>query len=276
MARLVGAMAASHAPSIGAITDWGRSPSTRALRDGFDELHARITEARPDVIVLIYDDHVDNFFFNALPAFAIGVGESHAAADEGRGAPDLPPLPGAPAMAAFLARHLIEEGEFDLTVCHELAVDHGVLVPLRLLEWGTSVHVIPIVINGVEPPMPTARRCWRFGQALAAAIDAWPGSERVLLLGTGGLSHQLGGRDFGRIDEAFDRRFLEYLCDGPREAIAELTNEEINGAGNGANEIRNWIAVAGAVPNAPARLVYYEPLGITGTGIIVFDGVGEG
>src|SRR5215216_3614457 len=117
MARIVGAMAASHAPSLGAIADWEGTPSLRALRRGFDELHARIVEARPDALILIYDDHLDSFFLNAMPAFAIGVGESHRGADEGRGAPDLPPLPGAPEMAAFLAGHLIEHGSFDVTVC---------------------------------------------------------------------------------------------------------------------------------------------------------------
>lgn len=275
MAQIVGAMAASHAPSIGAITDWDSSPQVRALGDGFEALRRHIHDLRPDVLVLVYDDHVDNFFFDAFPTFSVGVGESYASADEGHGPADVPPLPGAPELSAFIARYLVEQGELDMNVCHELAVDHGVLVPLRLVRPEFDMRIIPIVINTVQPPMPTARRCWHLGRTLRAAIESWPGDERVALLATGGLSHQLGGDNFGWIAEDFDRRFLGLLTDGPREAIAELTNAEIDAAGNGTNEIRNWIAVAAAVPDALARVVYYEPLVITGTGILLYE-VGSG
>ena len=271
MARIVSAMVASHAPSIGTITDWNSSPQVRALGDGFEVLRRHIHELQPDVLVLVYDDHVDNFFFNAFPTFSIGIGESYPPADEGHGPADVPHLPGAPEMSAFIARHLVEQSEFDMNVCQELAVDHGVLVPMRLVRPEFDMRVIPLVINTVQRPCPTARRCWQLGRALAAAIAAWPGDERVALLATGGLAHQLGGERFGWIAEDFDRRFLGLLTDGPREAVGELTNDEIDAAGNGTNEIRNWIAVAGAVPHAPARVVYYEPLGITGTGIVLYE-----
>jgi protocatechuate 4,5-dioxygenase beta chain len=269
MARIVGAMSASHAPSI-ATLDRDGSPPIRALFRGFAAMRERIAALQPDALVVVYDDHVDNFFFNAFPTFAIGVGESFAPADEGRGAADVPPIPGRPKLAGAIARHLIEQGGFDLTICHELRADHGLFVPMNEVKE-QELPIVPIVINTVQEPFPTARRCWTLGRALAAAIEAAPGEDRIVIVGTGGLAHQLGGERFGWIAEEFDRRFLKLLTDGPREAVAEYTNDEIDAAGNGTNEIRNWIAVAGAVPVAPARVVYYEPLGITGTGILLYD-----
>jgi len=270
MARIVGAMSASHAPSIPAL-DRDGSPATRALFAGFARLRKHLLALRPDVLLVIYDDHVDNFFFNAFPTFSIGVGEAFEAADEGRGVADTPPITGRPVLATALARHLIEQGGFDLTICEELKVDHGVLVPVSELRESAALPIVPLVINTVQPPYPTARRCWALGRALAAAIEAAPGDDRVAVIATGGLAHQLGGERFGWIDEAFDRNFLKLLVEGPREAVAELSNEEIEAAGNGTNEIRNWIVCAAAVPTAPAELVYYEPLGITGTGILLYD-----
>ncbi|MHB8574565.1 MAG: DODA-type extradiol aromatic ring-opening family dioxygenase [Dehalococcoidia bacterium] len=270
MARIVGAMSASHAPSIPTL-DRDATPQTRGLFDGFTVLGEHLAALRPDALVMVYDDHVDNFFFNAFPTFSIGVGESFAPADEGRGAPNARPLPGHSALARAIAAHLVEEGGFDMTVCEELRADHGAFVPTIVIPGLRDVPIVPIVVNTVQEPMPSARRCWQLGQALAVALAAAPGDERVALIGTGGLAHQLGGPRFGWIAEEFDRRFLQLITSGPREALTELTNQEIAAAGNGTNEIRNWIVVAGAVPDAPARVIYYEPLGITGTGIVLYD-----
>ena len=272
MARLVGAFGFSHAPSIGA-NSRESSPQWRKVFEGFDELQRRMLVLEPDTLVVVYDDHLDNFFLNALPAFSIGVAPSYGVADEGYGRKELPPIAGHEALGWRLATTLIEGG-FDLVVCQELLFDHGVLVPLPLVG-GSDMRIVPIVVNTVQPPMPTARRCWQLGLALGEAIRAYPGEERVVVCGTGGLAHQLGGRRMSWIDTEFDHRFLRYLVDGPRAKVAEYTNDEIMAAGNGSNEIRNWIVAAGTFPEANGELVLYEAFGLTGIGLAQL-GVADG
>jgi len=265
VANLVGAFAFSHAPSIGS-HNRDSSPQWRTVFEGFDELQRRILALAPDTLVMVYDDHLDNYFLNALPTFSIGCASSYGTADEGYGPQDLLPVGGHEPLSWHLATTLIEGG-FDLTVCQELLFDHGVLVPLPLIG-GRDKRIVPIVVNTVQPPLPTARRCWQLGQALAAAIRAFPGGERVVVCGTGGLAHQLGGRKMAWIASEFDRRFLGYLTDGPRAKIAEYTSAEIMAAGNGTNEIRNWIVAAATFPDARGELIRYEAFGLTGVGMV--------
>lgn len=270
MGQLVAAIATSHAPSIGTVKDPDAHPQWRTIFAGFRVLRERLAAARPDVLIVVYDDHLDTFFYNAMPAYAIGVAAEFGHADEGYDRPERPPVCGHPALASWLAAEGLLAG-FDWTVAHELVVDHGVTIPLAQMRPENDLAVIPIVQNCAAPPLPTARRAWQLGAFLAEAIGRWPGPERIALIGTGGLSHQLGGPKMGWIAEEFDRQFLSWLVDGPRERVARLTNAEIAAQGNGTNEIRNWITVAGAVPTALATLVAYEPLLLTGTGMVVFN-----
>jgi protocatechuate 4,5-dioxygenase, beta chain len=276
MANLVGSFAFSHAPSIGR-NNRDSSPQWRAVFDGFDELQRRLLALEPDTLVVVYDDHLDNFFLDCLPTYAIGCAASYGVADEGYGRKDLPPVRGHEALSWHLATSLIEAG-FDLTVCQELLFDHGVLVPLPLVG-GRDKRIVPIVVNTVQPPMPTARRCWQLGRALGEALRAYPGDERIVVCGTGGLAHQLGGRKMSWIATDFDRQFLRYLTAGPRSKVAEYSSEEIMSAGNGTNEIRNWIIAAGTFPEADGDLILYEAFGLTGVGMIQLSsptGLGRG
>ena len=265
MANLVGSFAFSHAPSIG-MNDRDSSPQWRKVFEGYDELQRRLLALEPDTLVVVYDDHLDNFFLESLPTYAIGCAAGYGVADEGYGRKDLPPVGGHEALSWHLATSLIEAG-FDLTVCQELLFDHGVLVPLPLVG-GRDKRIVPIVVNTVQPPMPTARRCWQLGRALGEALRAYPGDERIVVCGTGGLAHQLGGRKMSWIASDFDRQFLSHLAYGPRSKVADYTNDEIMAAGNGTNEIRNWIVAAGTFPDAPGELILYEAFGLTGIGIM--------
>lgn len=270
MARIVAAAAASHAPSIGTIRDPSVSPEWRRVFDGFGTVREAFAKARPDVLVVVANDHLDSFFLSAMPAFAIGAAPEYPPADEGYGRPESPPILGREDLGTFLVEQAYEAG-FDPLIARELAVDHGVNIVYPLVRPERDLPIVPIIQNTAAPPLPTARRCWQLGRFLAGAIARWPGEERVALIGTGGLAHQLGGRNMGWIAEDFDRRMLDLLTAGPREDLAALTNAEIDAAGNGTNEIRNWITVAAAVGDAPGRVVAYEKILVTGTGIVLWD-----
>lgn len=263
-------MAASHAPSLAQIADRRADEMTRNVFDGFEKLRQRLAQTRPDVLIVVTDDHLNAFSYRLLPAFAIGVGEYHERADEGTGKPPGPPLRGRPDLAMFLAEEGLRAG-FDWAIAHEVEVDHGVWTILPLLRPELDLPVIPVLQNTTAAPYPTAARCYQLGRFLAGAIERFAGDLRVALVGAGGLSHQLGGPRMGVIEQEFDRRFLTLLTEGPRQQLADYTNEEIDAHGNGTNEIRNWITVAAATGAAPARVIAYEPLAITGTGIVLFD-----
>src|SRR5215471_13477617 len=144
----------------------------------------------------------------------------------------------------------------DTAISHELLLDHGAMVPLHLIAPATPV--VPIILNTVIEPMPSPARVYAFGKLIRNIIAARPKGERVALMGTGGLSHWVGTPEMGRIDREFDEWFLEAAAKGAGEELATLTPEELGMHGNGAHELRNWIAVYGAIGDVKGEVVAYE------------------
>ncbi len=278
MAKIIGGIGSSHAPSIAHAYDrkLHNDPEWKPLFDGYVPAKHWLAEAKPDVIVVFYNDHVNRFFFDCYPTFAIGVGEDHPLADEGWGLRDFPPFKGAPDLAWHLTKSLIDQ-EFDLTICQEMEIDHGILSPLPLL---TDTHwpapIIPIPVNVIQHPLPTARRCYRLGQALRRAVESYAEPLRVVVMGTGGLSHQLNGRRFGFINPEWDDEFMRRLTDAA-EGLTELSHEELMRRGGVESvEMIIWLAMRGAL-SKQVRLAhknYYTP-SLTGYGLLVLEDSGE-
>ncbi len=167
------------------------------------------------------------------------------------------------------------DDEFDLTVCQELAVEHGFLVPMNLCfehnAQGWPVAAIPLQVNVVQHPLPTGGRCFRLGRALRKAVESYPGDLKVVVMGTGGMSHQLQGKRFGYMNEAFDRMFLDELERNP-EKLAEMSHQELmEQAGAEAVELIMWHVMRGALSQSARRVHrhYYAPM-TTGMGLITF------
>jgi aromatic ring-opening dioxygenase catalytic subunit (LigB family) len=236
------------------------------------ELRTLVRRARVDVVVVVSNEHFTNFFLDAFPAVCIGLGASHDGPVEPWLGLPRRRLPGNPSLASHLARATMDAG-FDPAVAHRLRLDHGFMTVLHQLDPAGELPVVPIVQNCAIDPMPSLRRCFAFGQALAAAIASAPGTERVALVGAGGLSHSVGTPEVGEIDEEFDRWFLAHLEQGDLEPVLDVPDHELALAGNGAHEIRSWLTVAGAAAPARARVLAYEPVvpWITGMGAVVFD-----
>jgi len=144
---------------------------------------------------------------------------------------------------------------------------------LHFLNPGWRIPVVPIVQNCGVAPMPTLGRCYRLGAMIGRAVEAWPARARVALIGAGGLSHWVGMPGMGRINQEFDRWFLDRLARGQAEEVLALTDAEVERAGNGAHEIRSWLTVAGARAGRRARVLAYEPVAawVTGMGVITYD-----
>jgi aromatic ring-opening dioxygenase catalytic subunit (LigB family) len=161
------------------------------------------------------------------------------------------------------------EGGFDISFAQEMPLDHAFMVPIHILTPKRDLPIVPIFTNCAAPPLPTVRRCFQLGQALRRLITSWNGEARVALLGTGGISHWVGTPETGKVNESFDRRFLDLFCSGDGETLCGYTNPMIEEAGNGAHEIRNWVTLLGAAGEARGRVLAYEPIPpwITGIGL---------
>jgi protocatechuate 4,5-dioxygenase beta chain len=221
------------------------------------------------LFVIVYNDHMNRFFFDAYPTFALGVGAVHPQADEGWGKRPLPDVPGDPDFAWHLARSLVED-EFDPTICQEMAVDHGVLSFLPLLtdsQW--TVPVVPIAVNVIQHPLPTARRLYRLGAAIRRAIASYPQDRRVVVMGTGGLSHQLHGERFGFVSQDWDNRFMDLLEAAPEELAGMPHREWMERGGTEGIEMILWLAMRGALGAQVTRLHrnYAAPM-LTGYGLL--------
>lgn len=277
MARIVGGMTTSHVPAIGgAIARGAQSePYWKPFFDGFLPVHRWLDEVKPDVAVVFYNDHGLNFFLDKMPTFAIGAAPEYRNADEGWGIPTLPPFKGELDLSWHLIDQLVEQ-EFDLTTCQEMLVDHAFTLPLKLF-WpqGCPVTTVPICINTVQFPLPSAKRCYALGQAVGEAIRGWDSDKKVVVIGTGGLSHQLDGERAGFINKPFDLKFMDSLVDDPSWATKFSIHELVEKTGTQGVELLMWLATRAAVPG-PVRKVhtnYHIPISNTAAGMMALEAI---
>jgi protocatechuate 4,5-dioxygenase, beta chain len=277
MAQIVGGIGSSHAPTIGAAFDKGdkAEPFWRPLFEAYRPAKEWLAAMRPDVALVFTNDHLNGFSFDAFPTFAIGVGELHAQADEGFGKRDLPDLPGHPELAWHLVRAMVTD-EFDPTICQAMKVDHGVLSFLPLLfdrPW--PVPVIPLAVNVIQHPVPTAGRLYRLGRTLGRAIRDYPDGLKVVVLGTGGLSHQLQGTRFGFVNPDWDNAFMDLLEHEPESLAALDIRTFMERGGSEGVEMILWLGMRAALGDQVRRVHrnYYAPL-TTGYGLLVLECAG--
>jgi len=225
--------------------------------------------------VTIYNDHGLNFFLDKMPTFAVGAAAEYRNADEGWGLPVQKPFRGDPELSWHLIASLVGD-EFDIAMCQEMKVDHAFTIPMQLLWPGGGdwpVRVVPVAINTVQHPLPSPRRCFNFGQAIGRAIESFGGARRVLVLGTGGLSHQLDGERAGFINKDFDRLCLEKLVDDPEALTRYSIRDLVELSGTQGVEILNWIAMRGALTGAVSKVHsnYHIPISNTATGLLLLE-----
>ncbi len=272
MGKIVGAFAGSHSPGVTGWPERAEPHKREAIESAFAEARRRIDALAPDAIVGVSVEHFTNFNFGNLPAFAISTADSHLG-------------PVTPEMAEFikveqhqypsngaLGRHIYEFAltqEFDPALVEGgMAFDENFCVPFKHFDPESKYPLVPIIVNGVNPPWPTAKRSYDFGAMIRRAVEAQDEVERVVVIGTGGLSHWVGLPESGTVNEEFDRDFLARIESGDPERLKSYSPREIDAAGNGAHEVRTWIAAAGAI-GAPFEVLAYEPVPewLTGTAV---------
>lgn len=277
MGKIVAGVGSSHVPSIGIAFDQEvqESPEWKPLFDGYKPAKAWLKDIGVTHAIVIYNDHGTDFFYDKCPTFAMGAADEYPIGDEGWGIRDLPSVKGDTDFSWHLANSIIKESEFDLTICQEMVMDHGLLVPLPLLfdyepDW--AVKTVPLHVNVLQHPLPTAQRLWKLGHAIRVAVESYPDDARVAVVGTGGLSHQLHGQRFGHMNENWDNEFLDKIEDDP-EALAKLPHDVwMERGGAESVEMMMWLGMRGALSPEVNKIhrSYYMPM-LTGMGITVME-----
>lgn len=276
MATVVGGFTTSHIPAIGGAIAKSLfdDPYWKPFFDGYPPVRAWLDRVRPDVAIVIYNDHGLNFFLDKMPAFALGAAPEYRNEDEGWGIPTIDPFPGDPEFSWHLINGLAA-ADFDLCTCQEMAVDHGFTVPMQL-AWPDRAglpRAVPIAVNTVQHPIPSPQRCYNFGKALGRAIASYDKDIKVVILGTGGLSHQLDGKRAGYINKAFDQMCMERIVDDADELAQMSTHELIEQAGAQGTEFVNWLMMRGALSQKVTKLHsnYHIPISNTAAGLLLLE-----
>ena len=277
MARIVGGVTTSHIPAIGNAMTGGleQTPYWKRFFDGYEPVKEWLAEVDPDIAIVVYNDHGLNFFLDKVPTIALGCADRYDNADEGWGLQTLQSFQGDAQFSWHLAESLIEQ-QFDITTCQEMLVDHGFIVPMALMwrhlpDW--PVKGIPLAINTVQHPIPTARRLLKLGEALGRAIESYPEDLKVVIFGTGGMSHQLQGERAGIIDVEYDLECMESVISNPDWLASQSTSHIIEKAGTEGVETIMWLTMRGAVGDN-FRVVhkhYHVPVSNTGAGVLVLE-----
>lgn len=279
MATIIGGLTTSHIPAVGnaIANELYDDPYWKPFFDGYPPIREWLNDHKPDVAINIYNDHGLGFFLDKMPTFAIGAALEYKNEDEGWGIPQLPPFPGDPKLSWHIIESMVAD-EFDITSCQELAVDHGFTVPMQLFWPGLGENpnfprAIPISANTVQHPIPTLHRALNFGKALRKAILSYPEDIKVVVLGTGGLSHQLDGERAGFINKEFDLMCMEKIVTDPESLTKISRHELVRQAGAQGTEFLMWMMMRGALGDKvnPLHKNYHIPISNTGAGTMMLE-----
>jgi protocatechuate 4,5-dioxygenase beta chain len=280
VAKIIAGIGSSHVPAIGAAIDNNKTeePYWKRVFSGFEPSQKWMRETAPDVAIVVYNDHASAFSTDLIPTFALGTASEFPPADEGWGPRPVPVGRGHPALASHIAQSVILD-EFDLTLCNKMEVDHGLSVPLNLLcgkrgpteEW--PFKIIPLAVNVVMYPPPTGHRCFMLGKALRKAVESYPEDLRVVIFGTGGLSHQISGPRAGLINSKWDKAFLDNLSKDPVKLSKIPHLDYMRDAGAEGIEMVMWLIMRGALGDKADEVYrfYTVPASNTAVGHIILE-----
>jgi protocatechuate 4,5-dioxygenase, beta chain len=277
VARIIAGVSSSHVPAIGAAIDNKQTeePYWKRVFSGFEKSKEWMAKVKPDVCIVVYNDHASAFSVEFVPTFALGCAAEFPPADEGWGPRPVPVVKGHPELASHIAQSVILD-EFDITIVNKMEVDHGLTVPMNLLfgsppEW--PCPVIPLAVNVVLYPPPTGHRCYMLGKAIRKAVESYPEDLRVVVFGTGGMSHQISGPRAGLINPKFDKAFLDGLTKNPKGLAAMPHLEYMREAGAEGIEMVMWLVMRGALDEQVKEVYrfYTVPASNTAVGHIILE-----
>ncbi|WP_300015814.1 hypothetical protein [Pseudonocardia sp.] len=239
-------------------------PAQLRVHQAFGRLRDEIARLAPDLIVVVGSEHLNSFGYDAFPQICVGIGDACTGWGDGGVAAARLPLAGG--FAAQLLEDGLEAG-FDLAFSANPRIDHAFMAPLTLIRPQMDIPVVPVFQNSSTEPLPPLWRSAELGELVRDVVHRRPSAERVVLLGTGGLSHWVATPKMGAVNTDFDRRFLGLVQAGDLDSLVAMkTADVVAEAGNGAPEIRNWITVM-AAQRSLAHVLAYESVPDWATGI---------
>lgn len=268
MAEIVCVVASTHNPRICWNRDQANTEDYAKMIQAFAEARQVLSDSKPDLIVAVANDHLDNFFFDNMPTFAVGT----APVAEG---PfwyerEIMMLPEYRALVPMdLAQHLlragIEQGVQFSRVSH-FKIDHAFTLPLSFLRPEQDLGLLPIMTNAFCYPLASTYRWYELGQFLRKAINAWPGSERIAILGSFNLNVEVGGPKAGKYKADVANWLLSLMRRGARDEILQtLTVPRLLEEGNSTAEFLNHVTVLGVVEDLPPTFVSHPAVRGVGT-----------
>jgi protocatechuate 4,5-dioxygenase beta chain len=258
MAQIVAGIGVPHTPAFPAlVAKQGPDCETARL---YAEIASELEAAAPEALIIFTDDHFNTFFLDNFPTFAVGIAEATAGPNDQTPMPRYEvAVPGA--LAAHIRTTAIAHG-FDIALVQDFEVDHATMVPLHFLVPHMKIPVVPIFINGLSPPLPSARRCYALGEAVRGAIEDWPQPLRVAVIGSGSFSLEIGGPriPLGERSCVPDPDWARSVQDHMEHArIEDLLEQATFGrlmqAGNIGGELLNWIAMLGVIGARKPRFI---------------------
>jgi hypothetical protein len=258
MGKIVLGLAAPHNPNITSRPEKMSPEVQNKLDAAFGHLKKGLSEASPDCLLILTSDHVTNFFYNNAPMFCLGVSDTCTGPAPKEMAELRIPratLKVDTTMAKGLLNYGIESG-IDFSYSQEMILDHAFMVPLSLLTPHMDLPIVPLHINGMLPPRPTAGRCFRLGQQIGDYLrNHYNGN--VAVLASGSFSGDIGGPKMGSIDTALDLEFLDLVKDAKAQEMVDKATPAILDRAGVANEILIWITLQGVLGNLKPSFTDY-------------------
>jgi protocatechuate 4,5-dioxygenase beta chain len=277
MASIVAVIASTHNPRIFWNRDCADKQDLDALEATFGRVRDMLAKARPDIIVVVANDHFDNFFFDNMPTFAVATGP--VAEGPFWYEADIMSLPRYRASVSLdVAQHILRSGieqGIPFSQVHEFRIDHAFTLPLSYLRPEEDLGLVPIMTNAFGYPIAPNRRWYELGQFLARAIRDWPGRERVAVLGSFNLNVEVGGPKAGKTNPQFAEWLIDLMRRGARDEILEtLTVPRLVEEGNSTAEFLNYVAMLGIVEDRPPNFIAHQPVRGIGTCPLAFWALG--
>ncbi|MEU6646725.1 hypothetical protein ABZ863_29850 [Saccharomonospora sp. NPDC046836] len=257
MADIVGAYALTHSSLMVGQPELVADELREACYAAYHRVRQELVESKVDVLVVLGSDHFNSYFYDLFPQWCVGRADSY----EGW-ADNMPmyKLAGHRKLSADVIDGLLDRG-CEPALSEQMRLDHSFLSPLHFITPDMDLPVVPIFQNCLSRPFPRLARSLAFGRALGEAIRASAVDARVAVIGTGGLSHWIGGPDHGRLNPEFDREFLDRFARNDVDWLTGFSDEDIERhLGSGGHEVRNWLTVRGCLPNGAVERFFYEPI----------------
>ncbi|MCB5163041.1 protocatechuate 3,4-dioxygenase [Marinomonas algarum] len=275
MANIVSGFLVPHDPIMFVAPDAPEKNIADKAWGAYETCAARLADLDVDTVIIIGNDHYMLFGTTCLPQYCIATGDVDGPLDQLPGL-KRQSIPNNEELATFIAAHGHANG-FDWAVARSFTTDHSFSIPFQKIVQraselkGKEIQAIPVYLASAVDPYLSMERSQQLGLAISRAVNAFEGNNKVAVIGSGGISHWVGTKESGKVNEVFDRKVIEYCLSLNEAAIMSLSDEQILAeGGNGAMELRNFVCTMASVQADTSELIEYQPVPewVTGLGFI--------